>query len=413
MDVCLYFQVHQPKRLRHYTFFDIGNAHDYEDCEKNRNILLKVAHKCYLPTNALLYKLIKQHQGAFKIAFSITGMVIEQFKEYCPEVLDSFRKLIDTGCVEILNETYNHSLSFIFSKDSFIEEVKLHQALIKNEFGQIATTFRNTELIYNNDIAATVASLGYKTMLAEGVEKVLGWRNANYVYTAHGTPQLKLLLRNYKLTDDIAFRFSDRSWAGYPLTADKFAHWVHSLDGQGDVLNLFMDYETFGEHQWEDTGIFEFLNAFPDALLRHPNFRFNTPRDVAANYTSVAELNIPHLYSWADTERDLSAWCGNHLQDDALQSVYALRSLVEELKDPGLTSTWRSLLTSDHFYYMCTKWNADGDVHKYFNPYQDPYTAYINFQNVVKDLRLSLEAKKESHYLSKIHCVASVSEYPV
>lgn len=395
MEVCFYFQVHQPKRLRHYTFFDIGNVHDYEDDEKNRNILLKVAHKCYLPTNELLYKLIKQHQGDFKIAFSITGVVIEQFKSHCPEVLDSFKKLIDTGCVEILNETYSHSLSFLFSKETFIEEVKLHQALIKNEFGQTATTFRNTELIFNNDIAATVASLGYNTMLAEGADHILGWRNPNHVYTARGVPQLKLLLRNYQLTDDIAFRFSNRSWAAYPLTADKFAHWAHSLEGQGDVINLFMDYETFGEHQWEDTGIFSFLNAMPEALLRHPNFRFNTPNNIALNYSPVAELDIPHFYSWADTERDLSAWRGNHLQDDALQSVYALRNLVDETNDPDLKSTWQTLLTSDHFYYMCTKWNADGDVHKYFSPYKDPYIAYINFQNVVKDLKLLLKAKSE------------------
>lgn len=393
MDICLYFQVHQPRRLRHYTFFDIGTAHNYEDEYKNRTILLKVAHKCYLPTNALLHNLIKRHQGAFKIAFSITGVVIEQFKMYCPEVLDSFKKLIDTGCVEILNETYNHSLSFIFSKEAFIEEVKLHQALIKSEFGQQATTFRNTELIYNNEIAKVVASLGYKTMLAEGAKHVLNWRNANYVYAAESAPELKLLLRNFQLTDDIAFRFSDRSWAGYPLTADKFAQWAHALKGSGEVINLFMDYETFGEHQWEDTGIFSFLNALPEAIFHHPDYRFKTPAEITARHAPIANLDIPHLYSWADSERDLSAWRGNHLQEDAFQTIYSLRELVEQSNDPHIKATWRALLTSDHFYYMCTKWNADGDVHKYFNPYQDPYTAYINFQNVVKDFRISLEAK--------------------
>lgn len=395
MDVCFYFQVHQPRRLRHYSFFDIGQSHIYEDDEKNRSILLKVAHKCYLPTNELLYQLIKQHKGTFKIAFSLTGAVIEQFKAYCPAVLDSFKKLADTGCVELLNETYNHSLSFLFSRTAFIEEVKLHQNLIKEEFGQIATTFRNTELIFNNEVAATVAALGYKTILAEGADHVLGWRNPNYVYTAQGTPQLKLLLRNYQLTDDIAFRFSDRGWAGYPLTADKFAHWAHALDGQGDVINLFMDYETFGEHQWEDTGIFAFLNALPAALLRHPNFHFNTPHEVALTHKPVAVLDIPRFYSWADTERDLSAWRGNHLQEDALQSVYDLQKALAESNDADLKAVWRMLLSSDHFYYMCTKWNIDGDVHKYFSPYADPYVAYINFQNVVKDLKLSLQAKKD------------------
>jgi alpha-amylase len=393
MEVCLYFQVHQPKRLRQFTFFDIGHSHDYEDRDKNSEILLKVAHKCYLPTNELLYKLIKQYNGAFKISYSITGVVIEQFKTYCPQVLDSFKKLADTGCVEFLNETYNHTLSSIFSPESFIEEVKQHRHLIKNEFGQEATTFRNTELILNNDIAALVASLGYKTILAEGADHVLGYRSPNFLYTACGTPQLKLLLRNYRLTDDIAFRFSERSWVGYPLTADKFAQWAHDLQGQGDVINLFMDYETFGEHQWEDTGIFAFLNALPAALLRHPEFRFKTPNEITRHYAAVAELDIPNFYSWADSERDLSAWRGNHLQEDALYSIYSLKKLVEKVNDPQIKAVWQSLLTSDHFYYMCIKGNSDGDVHKYFNPYDDPYIAYINFQNVVKDLRIRLKAK--------------------
>jgi alpha-amylase len=393
MQICLYFQVHQPKRLRHYTYFDIGQSHYYEDHEKNRNILHKVANKCYLPTNKLMLQLIKQYQGDFKIAFSISGVVIEQFKSYYPEVLDSFKELIDTGCVEILNETYSHSLSFLFSEEVYVEEIKNHHKLIKDTFSQTATTFRNTELIFNNEIATTAASLGYKTILAEGADHILGWRSANYVYSAKNISDVKLLLRNYKLTDDISFRFSNRSWEEYPLTADKFAYWVHSLDGNGDVVNFFMDYETFGEHQWEDTGIFAFLEALPAALLRHPNFQFNTPCEISKSINAIAELDVPHFYSWADTERDLSAWRGNHLQEDALQSVYSLKSMIDHVDDCSLRSVWYSLLTSDHFYYMCTKWNIDGDVHKYFSPYQDPYAAYINYQNVVKDLRLCLEAR--------------------
>jgi alpha-amylase len=391
MDICFYFQVHQPKRLRNYTFFDIGKNHNYEDDTKNREILIKVANKCYLPTNNLLLNLINKYRGAFKVSFSITGVAIEQFKQYCPEVLDSFKRLTDTGCVEMLNETYYHSLSSIFSKDSFIEEIKMHQELIKKEFGQVSTTFRNTELIYNNEIAAIVASLGYTTILAEGAERALGWRSPNFVYSAHGTPQLKLLLRNYQLTDDIAFRFSDRSWSGHPLTSEKFAQWVHSIAGQGNVVNFFMDYETFGEHQWEDTGIFHFLEALPEALLRHPDFCFSTPKEICAKHESVPELDIHEPYSWADTERDLSAWHGNDLQEDSFEAVYALKKPIEKVNCPDLTSVWRGLLTSDHFYYMCTKWHADGDVHKYFNPYDDPYTAYIVFQNAVKDLRITLE----------------------
>lgn len=388
--VCLYFQVHQPMRLRKYTFFDIGQHHDYADEIKNREILQKVARKCYLPTNALLLELIEKYAGRFRLAFSLSGCLIDQLKAYSPETLDSFKALADTGCVEMLNETYNHSLTYLFSKDAFIEEVAEHKALIKAEFGQTATTFRNTELIYNNDLAKTVESLGYKTILAEGADKVLEWRSPNYLYQPAGT-QLKLLLKNYRLSDDIAFRFSNPHWNEHPCTADKFARWIHNIDGSGEIINLFMDYETFGEHQWEDTGIFEFLKALPDKIFQHPAFSFCTPSEASTQLASVAKLDIPHFYSWADTERDLTAWTGNHLQIDALQNVYSLENKVRALGDQKLKKQWQALLTSDHFYYMCTKWHADGDVHKYFNPYHNPYDAYINFQNVVKDFNAVLQ----------------------
>lgn len=386
-SVCFYFQVHQPHRLRPYSYFDIGQQPFYQDDEQNRNILLKVAHKCYLPTNALMLKLIQQNAGRFKIAYSISGVAIEQFKKYSPETLDSFKRLVDTGCVELLNETYYHSLSFLFSPQEFLTQVEQHHRLIQQEFGQAPIAFRNTELIYNNDLAKLVESLGYQVALAEGAEKVLGWRSPNYVYHAKGTQSLKLLLRNYPLSDDIAFRFSNAQWSEYPLMAEKFSSWVHQVAGSGDVVNLFMDYETFGEHQWEDKGIFQFLEALPSAILQHEDFDFCTPKEVIARYPVRAELDIPEFYSWADMERDLSAWRGNELQEDALAKVYALEDSVKACGDPDLLNSWRSLLTSDHFYYMCTKWFADGDVHKYFSPYDDPYSAYINFQNVIKDLR--------------------------
>lgn len=392
-NICFYFQVHQPKRLRPYSFFEIGNDHYYEDDHKNREILLKVANKCYLPTNALLLRLIKKHAGKFKVSFSLTGTVIEQFKRFSPETLASFKELIQTGCVEILNETYSHSLSAVFSKKVFLEEVARHQKLIKTEFGVSATTFRNTELIYNNELAGWVDSLGYKAILAEGADKVLGWRSPNYLYRPSDDSNLKIFLKNYQLADDIAFRFSNRSWREHPLTADKFAHWLHALDGSGEIINLFMDYETFGEHQWQDTGIFDFLEALPDKVFTHTAFGFCTPAEAAEKLTTVASLDIPDFYSWADTERDLSAWRGNNLQEDALQSIYALEDSVRTLADQALSNTWQSLLTSDHFYYMCTKWHADGDVHKYFNPYQNPYEAFINFQNIVKDFSLTVQAK--------------------
>lgn len=393
-SVCFYFQVHQPHRLRPYSYFDIGKQPFYQDDEQNRNILLKVAHKCYLPTNALMLKLIQQNAGRFKIAYSISGVAIEQFKQYSPQTLDSFKRLVDTGCVELLNETYYHSLSFLFSPQEFLAQVEQHHQLIRQEFGQAPIAFRNTELIYNNDLAKLIESLGYQVALAEGAEKVLGWRSPNYVYHAKGTQSLKLLLRNYPLSDDIAFRFSNAQWSEYPLMAEKFSSWVHQVAGNGDIINLFMDYETFGEHQWEDKGIFQFLEALPRSILQHDDFDFCTPKEIITRYPVRGELDIPEFYSWADMERDLSAWRGNELQEDALAKVFALEHSVKACGNADLLDSWRSLLTSDHFYYMCTKWFADGDVHKYFSPYDDPYSAYINFQNVIKDLRGRIEATR-------------------
>lgn len=390
-SVCFYFQVHQPHRLRSYSYFDIGQQSIYEDEIKNKEILLKVAHKCYLPTNALMLKLIQRYQGKFKISYSISGVAIEQFKRFCPEVLDSFKRLSDTGCVEMLNETYYHSLSFLFSPQEFLAQVEKHHQLIKEEFGQAPISFRNTELIYNNDLAKLVESLGYKVMLAEGAEKILHWRSPNYIYHAQHSKNLKLLLRNYKLSDDIAFRFSNPHWEEYPLNTKKFSSWMHQTAGNGDILNLFMDYETFGEHQWEDKGIFQFLEALPGDILSHSDFDFCTPAEAIQRYPARDEIDAPEAYSWADMERDLTAWQGNALQNDALVSIYALESEVKKSKNKNLLQIWRSLLTSDHFYYMCTKWFSDGDVHKYFSPYDDPYTAYINFQNVLKDLRLRVK----------------------
>lgn len=383
--ICLYFQVHQPNRLRKYTYFDIGNNHYYEDDEANRNILFKVANKCYLPTNALILKLIKQYQGAFKVAYSISGTFIEQCKKFCPEILYSFQELAATGHVEFLNETFYHSLSYLFSKEEFKEQVAIHHQLIKKEFNFNAKSFRNTELIYNNELAKFIEDLGYHSILTEGADKVLGWRSPNFIYQPPNCKKIKLLLRNYNLSDDIAFRFSNRGWSGFPLDAEKYAQWVHATDGNAQMINLFMDYETFGEHQWRETGIFDFLEYLPKSILKNPNFVFMTPHEVNTTFESVATLDIPEFISWADEERNLTAWRGNHLQEDALQAVYALEQPVKATGNNDFIHTWRSLLTSDHFYYMCTKYANDGDVHKYFNPYKNPYDAYINFQNIVSD----------------------------
>jgi alpha-amylase len=391
-SICFYFQVHQPCRLRHYTFFDIGQEHHYEDDEHNGEILNKVAEKCYLPANAVLLDLLKQYKGDFRIAFSISGVALDQFEQFNPAVLDSFKRLADNGCVEFLNETYHHSLAFIFSVPEFREQVELHRQRIFKLFGQKATTFRNTELIYSDAIAREVENLGYKAILAEGADRILGWRSPNSVYRPEGCRTLKLLLKNYRLSDDIAFRFSSREWSEFPLTAPKFARWVHQLDNAGDTINLFMDYETFGEHQWEETGIFHFLKLIPEHILADPHFRFLTPAQVAQESRPAESLSVPEFMSWADIERDLTAWMGNDMQNDALRSVYDLEANVRARGRKDLLKTWRRLQTSDHFYYMCTKWFADGDVHKYFNPYSSPYDAYINYMNVLTDFSEQVES---------------------
>ncbi|MBI1767198.1 MAG: polysaccharide deacetylase family protein [Bacteroidetes bacterium] len=388
-SVCLYFQVHQPYRLKPYSCFQIGEDHYYEDETKNREILKRVSKKCYLPTNKLLLDLINQNVGKFKIAFSITGTAWEQFEKYEPKVCDSFVQLFKTGCVELLCETYYHSLSFKYSAEEFIRQVDMHRKLVNRLTGQTPKIFRNTELIYNNRLATLINTLGFKGVICEGVDRLLGNRSPNFVYNPPAIPGFKCLLKNYKLSDDIAFRFSDKNWNQFPLTADRFAHWVHQIAGGGEIINLFMDYETFGEHQWKETGIFDFLKNMPREILKHPDFDFKTPSDIIESYSSRGEYDVPYFTSWADTERDLSAWLGNDLQQDAAERIYQLERQLKDTKNPELISSWAKLLTSDHLYYMSTKYWNDGDVHKYFSPYDSPYDAYINFMNIAADLEMT------------------------
>jgi alpha-amylase len=384
-SVCFYFQVHQPVRLRHYTVFDKDDQ--YFDDHKNGEICRKVANKCYLPANRLLLNLIRQFQGRFKIAYSITGVLLEQFQHYAPEVLSTFDALAETGCVEFLAETYYHSLSFLYSHDEFKEQINKHVDTIEYFFGQRPRVFRNTELIYNNDLAGLIESMDcFDAIITEGADHILGHRSPNFVYQPKGCDQLKLLLKNYALSDDIAFRFSNRHWPQWPLTAEKFAQWVHNVNGNGHVVNLFMDYETFGEHQWEDTGIFDFIRHLPEEILRHPDNDFKTPTEVVQCYNSLDTVDVPHIISWADTERDLSAWLGNAMQSNAIHELYRIEKRIKETNDEDIIGDWRKLQASDHFYYMCTKYFADGDVHKYFNPYDSPYDSYINFMNVLDHL---------------------------
>ena len=387
--VCLYFQVHQPWRLKVYRFFNIGKDHNYLDDFTNRAIMQKVARQCYLPMNALLLKLIKENKGAFKCSFSITGSAVEQFRAYAPEVLDSFRALAETGCVEFLAETYSHSLAALSSKEDFVEQVKLHSKMIKDEFGKKPVAFRNTELIYSDAIGEMVSELGFKTILAEGAKHVMGWKSPNFIYTNSIDNRLRVLLRNYKLSDDIAFRFSNQGWDQYPLTADKFAQWIS--DENGEVINLFMDYETFGEHQKATTGIFDFVKALPKAILKQQDVCFATVSEAAKAYQPVGVLHCPHVMSWADEERDVTAWLGNELQNEAFSKLYALKDKVKALKNADFEYVWNFMQTSDHFYYMATKWLSDGDVHSYFNPYGSSYEAFINYMNVLSDFEIEVE----------------------
>jgi len=397
-SVCFYFQVHQPLRIKRYRIFDIGKDHEYFNEEgdtnlNNKRVLAKVVEKSYLPANALLKKLLDRYQD-FSVSFSLSGILLEQLAAWFPEVIESFQALVKTGRVELLDETYFHSLAFLYSQKEFTEQVRLHRKKIQALFGATPRVFRNTELIYNNDIARTVGAMGYEGILAEGADHILGWRSPNFLYTPKGIEHITLLLKNYKLSDDIAFRFSAREWPEYPLTADKFAHWISmiNLDRQnnGELVNLFMDYETFGEHQWQDTGIFRFLEDLPGKILEDPGNDFITPSQAIRRYTPVASLDVPQFMSWADIERDLSAWIGNDMQQDALKKLYSLEKAVLKSKDLELIADWRTLQVSDHFYYMCTKWFSDGDVHKYFNPYESPYDAFIAFMNVLQDVKLRL-----------------------
>lgn len=395
LTVCPYFHVHQPHRVKRYRVFDIGrdphyfNAKDDTDLN-NEKVLYKVAEKSYLPTTAALGELLARHPE-FRFAFSFSGTVLDQFEAYAPHVLRAFQELVKSGRVEILADTYYHSLAFFYSRAEFERQVALHEKRVKELFGVTPRVFRNTELSYTNDLAKWCDEKGYLGIMAEGWDPVLGWRSPNYVYRPVGTKNIKLLLKNYKLSDDIAFRFGNRSWESWPLTAETYARWVHAHHGDGHTINLFMDFETFGEHQWEDTGIFNFLRALPERLLAHGDTSFKTPTETVLAYDAVGEIDVPHILTWADTDRDLTAWVGNDIQRDAIASTYGMEEDVLKTNDPVLIENWRKLTTSDHCYYMCTKWFNDGDVHAYFSPYESPYDAYIAFMNALSDLQLRVK----------------------
>ena len=386
--ICFYFQVHQPFRLKRYRFFDLGHDHYYYDDFTNESIMRKVADNCYLPANAIILDQIQKNKGKFKVTFSLTGLVIKQFQLYAPEVLDSFRKLAETGMVEFLAETESHSLASIKTRSEFEHQINAHREMLREHIGYESTSFRNTELIYSDQIGSWVADMGFKSMLTEGAKHVLGWKSPNFLYCNSINPRLKVLLRNFVLSDDVAFRFSNRAWAEWPLTTDKYASWIAKIAPKSELVNIFLDYETFGEHNHKDTGIFEFLEHLPAAILKKTPFKFMTPTEVAENLQPVSAISVPSPISWADEERDITAWHGNELQVAALEKLYNLTDKVNRCDDIQIKKDWEYLQASDHFYYMATKFFSDGAVHAYFNPYDTPYDAFMNYMNVISDFEI-------------------------
>lgn len=391
----MYLHVHQPWRVRDYSVFDTAYNHDYfagngDNDRNNAKVLQKVADKSYRPMNHLLQRLLDTHPE-FKVSISITGTIIEQLERWAPDVLDDFRRLVDTGRVELVAETYYHSLAFFYSRDEFEKQVESQRTKLRDVFGVETTAFRNTELAYNDELAQWADAAGFKAILAEGWDDILGWQSPNYVYRPAGADSIKLLLKNYRLSDDIAFRFGNKGWAEYPLDAGKYQQWMNSAFGEdGDTVNLFMDYETFGEHQWEDTGIFNFFEHFVAQWLSVPENTFYTVSEAAETHEPRGTISMPHTVTWADTERDLSAWLGNSMQHEIMRHLYALEHDVLRSEDLELIADWRRLQTSDHVYYMCTKWWSDGDVHAYFSPYESPYDAFLFVMNAIRDVRYRL-----------------------
>jgi len=385
----MYFEVHQPMRLNHFSVFNIGQNIDpkknYFNEKLNREIFEKVANKCYLPTNNLILDLIRKHDGRFRVSFSLTGTFVEYCEKYKPEVLDSFKELFKTGAVDLMEETYYHSLSSLFDDMSeFEDQVKMHNQMMRRIFSYRPRIFRNTEAIFDNRIAKKVNDMGYKGIITEGTEKILKWRSPNFLYRPINT-NLKVLLRNYTLSDDVGFRFSAKLWPGHPLTADKYANWMSN--SQGDLVNLFMDYETFGEHHWEDTGIFDFLNHLPGEVLKHEYMDFVTVREAVERYESKGEIDVPWAVSWADEDRDVSTWLGNDMQHACFKEIKEIGQKIKENGNKDLLHIWRLLQTSDHLYYCSTKGMEDGAVHAYFSHYDTPYDGFINFMNILQDFK--------------------------
>jgi alpha-amylase len=395
--IVLYLLMHQPYRVSPYNVFDIANKHDYfqgaEDGDKRNNefILRKVADKSYYPTLKMFQEMVKKHPE-FKLSLSVSGTLLEQLEKWRPDIIDMIRNLVQSGNCEIVAENYYHSLSFFYSRAEFEMQVNMHRQRMEDVFGVKPTAFRNTEMSYNNDLAYWADKQGYKAILSEGWETVMAGRSPNFVYRPTYTNHIRLLTKNYKMSDDLAFRFGNKAWEGYPLSVEKYVSWANQAWDQ-PLINLFMDFETFGEHQWADTGIFDFMKSLPGEWLKEDGHTFMTVTEAATHFDPVDEVDSPQTTTWADNERDLSAWTGNPMQNNAIDALYALQDKIIMSKDLQLIDDWRRMQTSDHFYYMCTKWFTDGDVHAYFSPYESPYEAFITYMNAYHDLQYRIAEK--------------------
>ncbi len=390
--VCLNFQIHQPFRYRNYRFFDIGSDAYYYDDFANETFMRKVADMSYLPANKIILEQIIKHKGKFKVTYSISGVALHQFRLYAPEVIDSFAELAATGCVEFLSETYANSLVSLTDSHFFASQVKAHDDLIEELFGQRPKVFKNTELIYSDEIGDLVHRMGFEAMITEGAKHILGWKSPNFLYCNALNPRLKVLMRNFHFSDDLSFKFSNTGWNEFPLTAEKYAGWMVSLPKAEEVITIFINYAAFGQIHPKSSGIFEFLKNLPDAVLKSHQLNFSTASEVVANLQPVSSIHVPTAISWADEERDLSAWLGNELQKEAFDKLYQLKEQMRNCTDTSICKDWDYLQTNDHFYYMCTKFFSDGEVHKYFNPYSTPYEAFINYMNVLSDFKIRLTA---------------------
>lgn len=400
-SIVLYLHMHQPRRLKHYNIFSVGYDHEYWT-EKdwfagtnNERIFKKVAEKSYIPMLTRLEKLINAYPG-FRFSISLTGSFIEQAEAWVPEIIEKLQALAKTGRMEIAAETYYHSLAFFYDQEEFAEQVRIHQDRVRELFGVETKVFRNTEFSYNNDLARWAEDYGFKGILAEGWDKVLGERSPNYVYRPEGCHSIKLLTKNYRRSDDIAFRFSDKTWDEWPLTIDKYISWLDADAEKGPLLNLFMDFETFGENIWKDTGIFEFFETLVSRWSNDNEANFLTLSEACDSMEPKDEVSMPWTVTWADSERDLTAWLGNSMQHEAMKNLYDLKPEIMATNDKDLIEDWRRLQTSDLVYYMCTKYFNDGDVHAYFSPYDSPFDAFLYYMNVMRDIRMRIDSHKKN-----------------